>query len=265
MLLLLGLILCFTASKQRTSVDASPYNEELKLAVTWNRVDIAKSELFNGDIQWRVRRKQHHMIYVTFREIWPRQSTSINIETSLIMIHNQTVWRSGRLHDRRPGQRQASVCASFHWERPQHPGLPDLRQAGEPVPLSGWWDDALPATSAPSGGAARNCGHCPHVIKHARVAFQSGSREHAQWPGDRYHPFWGRFFRFSIKKQWEKILEFFVCFLLYLLFHSGCRSPGAVNGRCLPAILLWCFGLREDLIQEESSEGNFFWMFRHIN
>lgn len=37
-------------------MDASPYNEELKLAVTWNRVDIAKSELFNGDIQWRVGR-----------------------------------------------------------------------------------------------------------------------------------------------------------------------------------------------------------------
>ncbi|KAG7227818.1 hypothetical protein INR49_013612 [Caranx melampygus] len=41
------------ASKHRASVDASPYNEELKLAVTWNRVDIAKSELFNGDIHWR--------------------------------------------------------------------------------------------------------------------------------------------------------------------------------------------------------------------
>ncbi|XP_028331625.1 transient receptor potential cation channel subfamily M member 4-like isoform X2 [Gouania willdenowi] len=40
------------ASKQRSSIDASPYNEELKLAVTWNRVDIAKSELFNGDIHW---------------------------------------------------------------------------------------------------------------------------------------------------------------------------------------------------------------------
>uniref|UniRef100_A0AAQ4QY56 Transient receptor potential melastatin 4b3 n=1 Tax=Gasterosteus aculeatus aculeatus TaxID=481459 RepID=A0AAQ4QY56_GASAC len=40
------------ASKHRASVDASPYNEELKLAVTWNRVDIAKSELFNGDIPW---------------------------------------------------------------------------------------------------------------------------------------------------------------------------------------------------------------------
>ncbi|XP_028286858.1 transient receptor potential cation channel subfamily M member 4-like [Parambassis ranga] len=41
------------ASKQRVSVDSNPYNEELKLAVTWNRVDIARSELFNGDIQWR--------------------------------------------------------------------------------------------------------------------------------------------------------------------------------------------------------------------
>uniref|UniRef100_A0A667X605 Histidine rich calcium binding protein n=1 Tax=Myripristis murdjan TaxID=586833 RepID=A0A667X605_9TELE len=40
------------ASKQRMSTDASPYTEELKLAVTWNRVDIAKSELFNGDIHW---------------------------------------------------------------------------------------------------------------------------------------------------------------------------------------------------------------------
>lgn len=41
------------ASKHRASADSSPYNEELKLAVTWNRVDIAKSELFNGDIHWR--------------------------------------------------------------------------------------------------------------------------------------------------------------------------------------------------------------------
>lgn len=51
----------FLASKHRASVDASPYNEELKLAVTWNRVDIAKSELFNGDIQWRVGGNTHHI------------------------------------------------------------------------------------------------------------------------------------------------------------------------------------------------------------
>lgn len=39
------------------SSDASEYTEELKLAVAWNRVDIAKTELFNGDIQWKVRIK----------------------------------------------------------------------------------------------------------------------------------------------------------------------------------------------------------------
>ncbi|XP_061086714.1 transient receptor potential cation channel subfamily M member 4-like [Conger conger] len=41
------------ASKHRDPNDTSPYTEELKLAVAWNRVDIAKSELFNGDIQWK--------------------------------------------------------------------------------------------------------------------------------------------------------------------------------------------------------------------
>ncbi|KAF3699526.1 Transient receptor potential cation channel subfamily M member 4 [Channa argus] len=40
------------ASKHLSS-DASECIEELKLAVAWNRVDIAKSELFNGDIQWK--------------------------------------------------------------------------------------------------------------------------------------------------------------------------------------------------------------------
>lgn len=53
------------ASKQRVSVDDSPYIEELRLAVTWNRVDIARSELFNGDILWKVR-KNHQC------DIWKR-------------------------------------------------------------------------------------------------------------------------------------------------------------------------------------------------
>lgn len=29
--------------------------DELKLAVAWNRVDIAKSDIFNGDVEWKVR------------------------------------------------------------------------------------------------------------------------------------------------------------------------------------------------------------------
>ncbi|TDG98100.1 hypothetical protein EPR50_G00214710 [Perca flavescens] len=41
------------ASRHRVSEEDSPYNDELKLAVTWNRVGFAKSELFNGDIHWK--------------------------------------------------------------------------------------------------------------------------------------------------------------------------------------------------------------------
>lgn len=46
----------FSASKQRASGEDNPYIDELKLAVTWNRDDMAKSELFNGSIHWKVRR-----------------------------------------------------------------------------------------------------------------------------------------------------------------------------------------------------------------
>ncbi|MBV96886.1 Transient receptor potential cation channel subfamily M member 4, partial [Eschrichtius robustus] len=35
------------------SSEASAYLDELRLAVAWNRVDIAQSELFRGDIRWR--------------------------------------------------------------------------------------------------------------------------------------------------------------------------------------------------------------------
>nr|XP_033783909.1 transient receptor potential cation channel subfamily M member 5 isoform X2 [Geotrypetes seraphini] len=37
------------------SQEAQEYLDELKLAVAWNRVDIAKSEIFNGDVEWRPR------------------------------------------------------------------------------------------------------------------------------------------------------------------------------------------------------------------
>ncbi|KAM3855915.1 transient receptor potential cation channel subfamily M member 5 [Vipera latastei] len=35
------------------SQEAQEYLDELKLAVAWNRVDIAKSEIFNGDVDWK--------------------------------------------------------------------------------------------------------------------------------------------------------------------------------------------------------------------
>jgi len=45
---------CVLASKKHATGNSNPYTDELKLAVTWNRVDIAKSELFNGNIDWKV-------------------------------------------------------------------------------------------------------------------------------------------------------------------------------------------------------------------
>ncbi|XP_019899978.2 transient receptor potential cation channel subfamily M member 4 isoform X3 [Esox lucius] len=50
------LLRALVRANKRVSSNASEYTEELKLAVAWNRVDIAKSELFNGDIQWKVSR-----------------------------------------------------------------------------------------------------------------------------------------------------------------------------------------------------------------
>ncbi|XP_048027657.1 transient receptor potential cation channel subfamily M member 4-like isoform X2 [Megalobrama amblycephala] len=41
------------ASKKQVSGITNPHADELRLAVTWNRVDIAKSELFNGNIDWK--------------------------------------------------------------------------------------------------------------------------------------------------------------------------------------------------------------------
>uniref|UniRef100_A0A4W5LTR4 Transient receptor potential cation channel, subfamily M, member 4a n=1 Tax=Hucho hucho TaxID=62062 RepID=A0A4W5LTR4_9TELE len=47
------LLKALVRASKRVSSNASEYTEELKLAVAWNRVDIAKSELFNGDIHWQ--------------------------------------------------------------------------------------------------------------------------------------------------------------------------------------------------------------------
>ncbi|KAL0993681.1 hypothetical protein UPYG_G00111550 [Umbra pygmaea] len=46
------LLKALVGASKRVSSEASEYTDELKLAVAWNRVDIAKSELFSGDILW---------------------------------------------------------------------------------------------------------------------------------------------------------------------------------------------------------------------
>ncbi|XP_076971474.1 transient receptor potential cation channel subfamily M member 5 [Tamandua tetradactyla] len=44
------------------SQDARDYLDELKLAVAWGRVDIAKSEIFNGDVEWKSRDLEEAMM-----------------------------------------------------------------------------------------------------------------------------------------------------------------------------------------------------------
>lgn len=47
--------LCVNASACKSqSQEAQDFLDELKLAVAWNRVDIAKSDIFNGDVEWKV-------------------------------------------------------------------------------------------------------------------------------------------------------------------------------------------------------------------
>lgn len=36
------------------SQEAQDYLDELKLAMAWDHVDIAKNEIFNGDVEWKV-------------------------------------------------------------------------------------------------------------------------------------------------------------------------------------------------------------------
>lgn len=51
----------FPSANKSQSQEAQDFLDELKLAVAWNRVDIAKSEIFNGDVEWTVR---HSWFYI---------------------------------------------------------------------------------------------------------------------------------------------------------------------------------------------------------
>uniref|UniRef100_A0A8D0GBQ5 Transient receptor potential cation channel subfamily M member 5 n=1 Tax=Sphenodon punctatus TaxID=8508 RepID=A0A8D0GBQ5_SPHPU len=50
---LIYLYFLFVVACKSHSQEAQEYLDELKLAVAWNRVDIAKSEIFNGDVEWK--------------------------------------------------------------------------------------------------------------------------------------------------------------------------------------------------------------------
>lgn len=56
-------VLSWAACKSQ-SQEAQDFLDELKLAVAWNRVDIAKSDIFNGDVEWKVRLSQSDWVKI---------------------------------------------------------------------------------------------------------------------------------------------------------------------------------------------------------
>ncbi|MEQ2242566.1 hypothetical protein ILYODFUR_037108, partial [Ilyodon furcidens] len=84
------------ANKQRVSVGGSPHIEELKLAVAWNRVDIAKSELFNGDIQWKYKDLAESMLDVLIND--KSQFVQLFTENGLNIVDYLTYGRLEQLY-----------------------------------------------------------------------------------------------------------------------------------------------------------------------
>lgn len=101
--------------------------EELKLAVTWNRVDIARNELLVEDTIWEVLYLGgggvvNRSVFVPSKQLTERHMLSAE-------------QRPGDLHDRRPGERQAAVRPSVHRERTERTRVPDTRTPGEALQL----------------------------------------------------------------------------------------------------------------------------------
>ncbi|KAJ3600386.1 hypothetical protein NHX12_031371, partial [Muraenolepis orangiensis] len=75
---------------------SKPWFEELKLAVAWNRVDIAKSELFNGDIQWKYEDLEDSMTDALVND--KPQFVRLFCENGLNMVHYLTYSRLESLY-----------------------------------------------------------------------------------------------------------------------------------------------------------------------
>lgn len=59
-----------SASRTSKSLGAEHWKRQLELAIAWNRVDIAKTEIFTEESQWKVGLPVHH-----------NKSTSSNLST----------------------------------------------------------------------------------------------------------------------------------------------------------------------------------------
>ena len=85
---------CSSACKSQ-SQEAQDFLDELKLAVAWNRVDIAKSDIFNGDVEWKVRDVQGHFFrgLITLQEVSLPYSPWLTLWSVYLCIYNISWYR----------------------------------------------------------------------------------------------------------------------------------------------------------------------------
>ncbi|XP_026133086.1 transient receptor potential cation channel subfamily M member 4-like isoform X2 [Carassius auratus] len=102
------------ASEQRVSVTTNPYVDELKLAVTWNRVDIAKSELFNGNIDWKYEDLEESMTDALVND--KPQFVRLFIDNGLNIVNYLTYGRLEGLYDSISKTSQAGVLLQHFLE-----------------------------------------------------------------------------------------------------------------------------------------------------
>ncbi|XP_066499045.1 transient receptor potential cation channel subfamily M member 5-like isoform X2 [Hoplias malabaricus] len=128
------------ACKQGSS-EAHEYMEELKLAVAWNRVDIAKSELFSGDIQWKYEDLENCMTDALVNN--KPQFVRLFMESGLNILEYLTYQRLESLYQSLP---ESSLAFSLlqRWLRERqslvgasHSHLLDSSEENDNIPLKG--------------------------------------------------------------------------------------------------------------------------------
>ncbi|XP_066499042.1 transient receptor potential cation channel subfamily M member 4-like isoform X1 [Hoplias malabaricus] len=102
---------------KQVSSNASEYTDELKLAVAWNRVDIAKSELFNGDTEWKYEDLEDCMTDALVNN--KPQFVRLFTENGLNILEYLTYERLESLYQSLP---ECSLAFSLlqHWLRERH-------------------------------------------------------------------------------------------------------------------------------------------------
>ncbi|XP_076000430.1 transient receptor potential cation channel subfamily M member 4a [Genypterus blacodes] len=217
------------ASKQ-VSAEASLYTEELKLAVAWNRVDIAKTELFNGDIHWKYEDLEDPMTDALVND--KPQFVRLFCENGLNILNYLTYQRLESLYCSQPDSSVAYILLQRR--------LSERQWLAEPLP---------PVNTAAPGSGKVNSPQSPLAGASAKeLSLYEVSRLLCDLLGDVCHPFYYEVLRlnqsFSTKRAIKHVNKLLLgeCFFR----EQRCRSPWAslfiwavLQNRCDMAVYFW--------------------------